>query len=115
MEKNIKDYREKELKSFIYLNILLVLHGIGFFSSIGQSLDENNILDATRLLFDSSILSAIMYLFIFILDSLIPAVKKDKLIWIITGVPGNTIFIDIKKNNRDVRFTTESALMTYAN
>lgn len=115
MEKDIKDYRKKELKSFFLANILLILHGTGFVGNIVYLLGEESFWKAVGRLFDSSVLSTVLYIYIFIIDSLISEKIKDKLIWLVTGLPGNTIFTAIKENNRDKRFTTKMALSVYAN
>ena len=114
MEKDIKDYRDKELRIFVFGNILLILLGTGFVQSITQLLGEDNVWKAVAGLFDSSILSAVLYIYIFILDSIIPGEFKDKIIWPIRRLPGNWIFMDIKNNNKDERFTTEMALKMYS-
>ena len=43
MEKNIKDYREKELKTFVLGNILLILVITGAINDIASLIGEDNL------------------------------------------------------------------------
>ncbi len=114
MEKDIKDYREKELKAFVFGNILLFLMGTGLISNILQSLEINNIWKAIAEMFSSAILSATIYIFVFIFDAIIPGRIKDKIVWPIADLPGNRIFINIRQHNKDERFTTRRAVNVYS-
>ena len=69
MEKNIKDYREKELKTFVLGNILLFLVITGVINDIASLIGEDNLWKAIAELFESSILSSIVYIFVFVFDS----------------------------------------------
>lgn len=114
MKKNLKDYQEKELKAFVVGNILLVLLGTGLIYNIVEPLEIDNIWKAIAELFSSSVLSAIIYIFVFCLDSIVSADFKYRVAWPLAGLPGNRIFTEIRENNRDDRFTTELALEAYS-
>lgn len=114
MEKNLKDYREKELKAFVFGNILLILLGTGLIYKIVEPLEIDSIWKAIAELFGSSILSAIIYIFVFVLDTIVTSDFKYRVAWPIAGLPGNRIFTEIRENNRDDRFTTELALEAYS-
>lgn len=114
MEKDIKDYREKELKAFVIGNILLILVGTGLIYNIVQPLETDNVWKAVAELFGSSVLLAIIYIYVFIFDAIIPGKIKERIIWPIVGLPGNRIFTIIRQHNKDDRFTTHTALKVYS-
>ena len=114
MDKDIKDYREKELKHFVLGNVLLILVGTGLIQSIIQALNENNSWHAFAGLVNSSIISAIIYIFVFVVDSVVPSTIKERIIWPFGGVPGSTIFSEIMLKNRDERFSEDDAKIAYS-
>ena len=113
MEKNIKDYREKELKTFVLGNILLFLVITGVINDIASLIGEDNLWKAIAELFESSILSSIVYIFVFVFDSIVQGKLKDRIIWPIKGLPGNRIFLDIAQKDKDERITKEMAQNVY--
>ena len=72
MEKNIKDYRDKELKTFVFGNILFILLGTSLIDNIVEFLGVNSVWLAVGELFGSSVLCAFIYIFVFVFDSVIP-------------------------------------------
>ena len=109
MDSDLKNYREKELKSFVLGNILLILMETGIVDNIVQLMSSSDLWKAAAELFESSIISSIIYIFVFCFDSILQGRLKDKVIWPIKGLPGNTIFLDIDKNNKDERFSKQTA------
>lgn len=97
MDSDLKNYREKELKSFVLGNILLILMETGIVDNIVQLMSSSDLWKAAAELFESSIISSIIYIFVFCFDSILQGRLKDKGIWPIKGLPGNTIFLDIDK------------------
>ena len=92
-----KIYREKELKSFVLGNILLILmENRGIVDNIVQLMSSSDLWKAAAELFESSIISSIIYISC-LFDSILQGRLKDKVIWPIKGLPGNTIFLDIDK------------------
>lgn len=115
MEKNIKDYREKELKTFVLGNILLTLTITGAINDIATLIGEDDLWKAIAELFESSILSSIVYIFTFVFDSVVQGKIKEKIIWPIKGLPGSRVFSDISQKDKDERFTKEMAKTKYKN
>ena len=113
MERNLKDYREKELKMYVMGNILIILVGTGMIKDIALLMGEKNLWKAMSELFESSVISTMVYIFSYTLDSILQGKVKDRLIWPLNGIPGKTIFTEIRKNNKDERFTTDIALKAY--
>ena len=113
MDSDLKNYREKELKSFVLGNILLILMETGIVDNIVQLMSSSDLWKAAAELFESSIISSIIYIFVFCFDSILQGRLKDKVIWPIKGLPGNTIFLDIDKNNKDERFSKQTARKVY--
>ncbi len=105
MVKDIKDYRERELPFFVVANVLvfLIVHNL-------ISIDVNDVPGATKILsevFSSVVFSAVAYGFILMIECLFTSELKEKLVYFfgVFLLPGYTIFSDIKKKNRDNRFS----------
>ena len=111
--KNIKDYREKELKNYVIGNILLVALLSGIFNAdIIKDLKID--ISSIGALFPFATVSAVVYMYVFLLDSLIPGGKKQVVAYMNYGrLPGCTIFTDIKKSNSDYRLDVEKAKIKY--
>ncbi len=113
MEKDIKDYRNAELKHYIIGNILLVLVSSGLLDKMILFTGESTIFEAVTSIISSTVFSAILYIYIFLADSLVPGEWKNNLIWLSFLKPGNSIFTRIRENNKDERFTSENARKIY--
>lgn len=114
MEKEIKDYREKELKSFVIGNILLILISSGLMDQIVKITDSSNAWTAINAVLASAVFSSVIYIFVFVADSIVPGSTKDKIIWFIGGKPGEHIFADIYEKHKDNRYTKEQAQRQYS-
>ena len=103
--KDIKDYRERELPLFVLSNVLVFLIVHDFIS-----INTNDIPASTKILsevFSSAIFSAVAYGFILMVECLVTSGLKERLVYLfgVFSLPGYTIFSNIKKNNRDNRFS----------
>ena len=111
---NIKDYRDHELKSYVIANILMVLIITEVFTGESGS-NGTSMTDLITNIIESAIFSSILYVYVFILDSLIPSKVKDVISLPITGVlPASSIFTKIECNTADVRFTSEDVKEKYS-
>ena len=111
---DIKDYRNNELKNYVIGNILLVLYFSGIFDNL-FTLDINSNLNIWKTLIESALVSSIIYIYVFLLDSLIPGDIKQKVAYFHIGkLPGYTIFTKMKQNNKDDRFTHADIVKKYA-
>lgn len=114
--KDLKDYREKELKNYVIGNILVILLVTGILREI-SSIEENVLSEIFRSLFKPAIISSVLYIYVFIVDSLIPGDKKFEICYLgHMKMPGFTIFIDAqegKKKALDGRYTAEDVKKTY--
>lgn len=110
---NIKDYREKELKNYIIGNILLLLSFSGnLHKLIIWGID--NSYDMWEIIIESALLSSILYIYVFIMDSLISAEMKFTICYLGTEKqPGNTIFTNMRKKLKDDRFSQYDVLNKY--
>ncbi len=109
---NIKDYRERELVMYILACILLYI-------CLDGKLFEIEIIDKFVLLSNligSTLMVGVVFVFTFIIDSLLPSKLKDKILSVFGLIkkPGYTIFERIKKKNNDDRFSTNKALEKYS-
>lgn len=111
----MKDYRKGELKSYVIGNILFIITLSGKLDSILKSNLPNNI-DIIRLFFESALLSSIIYIYIYIIDSIIPSSIKERIVFLIAKKPGTVVFeyvISKKKGYDDDRFTDEEMKKCY--
>lgn len=114
MEKNIKDYREKELRNYIIANILLILIGTRKIDSIVSAISEKNVWEAVEVFVGSGVISILVYAYVYIIDCLIPGEIKNSIIWKIKGMPGTRVFSEIRQNNKDWRFSKEIVFEKYS-
>ena len=82
MDKNIKEYRDTDLKSFVIANMIFIMIGIGKLNPIVKPIGDTSMFDVINTLFASTLFSALVFLFVFIADSLIPASLKNRIIWL---------------------------------
>lgn len=111
---NIKDYREKELKNYVIGNILVVILLSGLIDEATLKNLKLDDLSSLAVLFPFATLSAVVYLYVFLLDSLVPGGYKQKIAYMGIGhLPGCTIFSDIKDGCLDQRLNLEMAKEKY--
>lgn len=119
---DLKDYREKELKIYFIGNILILLlaqkniHKLFFIiDTIEEMGNTKEMLASLFVTFVSSgFISAIAYIYLFILDSLIAGNIKTTICNLGRKMPGEFIFEEIVNKNMDKRFMKEDAQKCYA-
>lgn len=109
--RNLKEYRDKELKWFLLANIILMLVGSGVLDF--SEVESISISDISSLLGITAVSSAI-YIYTFILDSVLPSRVKVFLVFLWKRQPSCTIFTDMEKNFEDDRFKLEDAKKKYS-
>lgn len=110
---DIKDYRNNELKNYVIGNILLVLYFSGMLSKFFSE-DINDNLNIWSIAIKSALISSIIYIYVFLLDSMIPGDIKQKIAYFHIGkLPGYTIFTKMKQSVRDNRFTQSDVMKKY--
>ncbi|MBR1444115.1 MAG: hypothetical protein IJ583_11370 [Firmicutes bacterium] len=109
---SLKDYRNNELKWFLLANILLMLISSNVFS---LSLDDNElkIVEKIGTIVSVVFFSAIIYVYTFIFDSVMPSNIKVHLVFLFCKKPSDTIFTQILRKCNDDRFTVEDAKKQY--
>ncbi len=111
--KNIKDYRDHELKSYVIGNLLIILLLSGTFDEI-MTKDINSFASVFNTVANILITSSISYIFVFLMDSVIPGDVKFSIIYFPFGeLPGKTIFSKMKNDCKDMRFTEAEVLFQY--
>ena len=111
--KNIKDYRDHELKSYVIGNLLIILLLSGTFDEI-MAKDINSFASAFSTVVNILITSSISYIFVFLMDSVIPGDVKFSIVYFPFGeLPGKTIFSKMKNDCKDMRFTEAEVLFQY--
>ncbi len=112
---DIKDYRNNELKTYVIGNILLMLLLSGVVDEF-LSREVSEVIEIINVIIQSSLLSSIIYIYVFLFDSIIPGNLKQKIVYLPMGnLPGYTIFSAMKKNIRDDRFTVQDVMEKYSN
>ena len=109
---NIKDYREKELKTLVIANILMIfcLNGLITFDGI---LEENNYMKLLVTIINSGLFAAIIYTMFSVFDCMISSMLKRYIVFWWSPMPGETIFSDIRTDAKDERFTSAEAIEAY--
>ena len=74
----MKEYRKEELRSYVIGNIIFIITLSGIFDSV-LSKSIADLMDVIHLIFESALLSSILYIYIYIIDSLVPPSLKDKI------------------------------------
>jgi len=107
--KNLKNYRDKELRYYIIANIAVLLLLLDFFHF---SQFEIQIIEIISNFIKISIISSMVYVLTFIADGLF---SSDLKILLIGGhSPGKKIFSKIQNSTFDERFTCEEAQKIYS-
>ena len=106
---SIKDYRNKELVSYISVNALVLLVILNILDLKETLLSSENI----SKIINSFLITSCLSVFAYLGDSILSGDIKDKLVDLWRGRPGGKIFTKIKDNNKDIRFTNEQVLERY--
>lgn len=93
-EKNLKSYRNSELKWFLLANILLMLVTSGGLKFDSQ---DANVFSFISEIISITAVSSCAYILTFIFDSILPPIFKVKLIFWWKKQPSCTIFTDMLK------------------
>lgn len=109
--KNLKEYRDNELKWFLLANILILILCSNVFT-FGDTIEAwvtgiSSILNVT-------VFSSAIYLLTFVFDSVVPSRLKVKLVFLWKKQPSCTIFSDMERKFEDNRFTLDEAKNEYA-
>lgn len=109
-------YKEKELQYYVLGNIVVIFTCSKMFLSFMNNVEQGEVLPALlRLLTGASVIGAMVYIYTFLLCSLIGGDTKIKLAYFSIGKPsGFTIFTEIRKGPKDMRIDREAALNKYA-
>lgn len=110
--KNLKDYRDKELKWFLLANILLMIISSGLLV-FGETVDSW--IKGLSSALNVTVFSSAIYILTFIFDSVVPSHVKVFLVFLWKKQPSATIFTDMERKFSDNRFTLDDAQNKYAN
>lgn len=111
----MKEYRKEELRSYVIGNIIFIITLSGIFDLV-LSKSIADLMDVIHLIFESALLSSILYIYIYIIDSLVPPSLKDKISFFPINKPGRVVFEKIRSNKlgyRDDRFTIDDVKKKY--
>lgn len=113
---NIKNYRSNELKSYVIGNILVILLFSTNFLTPLTSASNTCKLSISYFSegFYSILLSSIIYIYVFIFDSVVTAEIKYNICFVFRGLPAEKIFSELKCNSKDIRFTPEQVYNKYS-
>ncbi|WP_270620679.1 hypothetical protein [[Clostridium] innocuum] len=117
MINEFKSYRNKELKYFVLSNLLIVLLLNDTLEFLLNLNFNTSIFEIIQLVFTGSFL----YLFVFVLDSLIPISLKSKMLlyfrikkeYKFFQMPGEYIFTKLKNGSKDLRINKERVMNRY--
>ncbi len=109
---DLKEYRNKEFKNYVILNIFIILfYSIDFCRLNIEELKVN--FEVFQKFFPLILSSSAIYVYVFLIDSLLPDGCKAKFVNLWSDLPGFTVFTNIKKEVKDGRFTKEQAAEKY--
>jgi len=109
---DLKDYRDKELKSYVFANLVVLLYLEGCFNWL-WSLDAKSV-EILKLFIPFLAGLSVIYVYIFISDSLLPSDYKTKIVFWRSLQPGYKVFSNMAKGDLDGRFGLEQLLNKYA-
>lgn len=109
-EKNLKSYRNSELKWFLLANILLMLVTSGGLKFDSQ---EANLFSFITQIASVTAVSSCAYILTFVFDSILPPIFKVKIIFWWKKQPSCTIFTDMLIQLQDNRFTLSDVIEKY--
>lgn len=109
---SLKTYRNNELKWFLVANVLFMMLTTKLFTFNEENLLNQAVANIERII-SISIFSTTVYVFTFIIDSIIPANLKVFLVFLWKKKPSATIFSQILNNCKDDRFNIEKAKTKY--
>lgn len=111
----MKEYRKNELKNYVIGNILVIILFSGvmdlIYAHFGNDIDV--LKNVVSILLGSALLSSVLYIYVYILDSMVPSKFKDAFVYFLSGRPGDTIFEIILRPGVDARFTSDEAKEKY--
>lgn len=111
--KNLKDYTKDELAKYVLVNcIILLLISGELHIDISQASNAVDILGGK--LFVDAVIVFIMYIYTFILNSMISDGCRKKMLWFCSPLPGETVFKEISETSMDKRFTSEKAMQIFS-
>lgn len=112
---DLKNYRNNELKNYVIGNVLLILLLSGSLDQL-FTLEIGESLDILKMIIESALISSIIYIYVFLLDSLVTAEIKKKIVYFPIGkMPGYNIFTNMKDKVKDDRFTKKDVMKKYKN
>lgn len=104
----MKDYQKKEIKYYIFANLLLLLYLVEF------DLSMISINEIILRMINFGVISGFIGVLIFIVDSLFSSEFKTSLLYLWGNLPGCTVFSEIRKGDYDdIRFLKDDALKLY--
>lgn len=109
--KDLKDYRDKELKGYVLANLLVLLYLEGCFNWLG-TLDTNS-MEILKLFIPCLAGFSVFYSYIFITDALLSSDIKTKIVFWWHLQPGYSVFSDMAKGDLDGRFSLEQLMNKY--
>lgn len=111
---NIKDYRSEELKIFVLANVLMLLCIQKIITWDRLMGGEAEVLKLVLTLIDSTVLLAIWFSFVYLADALFPTNIKNKIVYLGSPLPGQTVFTRLSTKTEDERFTKEQIIEKYS-
>ena len=110
---NIKDYRNKELTWYIIANILILFCMLSGFN-LNITSEVSSTAEIVNKVLGISVFSGIIYVFVFILDSIFDSTTKKYIVNLKFKLPGQVVFNNLKnKKYKDIRFTLEDVENKY--
>lgn len=126
MINEFKSYRNRELKYFIFSNLFVIILLTNDLKNI-LILEKIDVISIFRII-ETTLIGSVLYLFTFVLDSLIPISFKSKFLLYIRlpkkscflsndiyffQMPGEYVFSKLKKETKDIRINRKRLIEKY--
>ena len=108
---NIKDYKDKNKEVSMYIIGIILLY---IYITNSYMINSNHIITINKLT-TTTLFSSILYLFVYLSDSIVSSYFKDKVVYLFGVIrkPGECIFSNIKQNCKDDRILKSNAEKEY--
>lgn len=107
----MKSYRKEELKSYLIGNIIVIFLFSFQFEKV--ALENKDYYNLIIMVLSSSLISAAIYSFVFVFDSVLPSNWKSVISTLKIHMPGETIWSDISMNTKNLRFSDDEVKEKY--
>ena len=110
--KDIKDYRNNELKLFVIANIIALLY-LGNVINVQLVINDDTYSNLIVTIINSALFSSIIYILVLIFDAVVSTKIKNVMVYWFFQLPGQVAFSNWKRKCQDERISQKDFLYHY--